>query len=81
MNNEESNASAVTESKKSTSWDWLWPTLAAAIIVKLFGIAGGIVTFAVYYWLKPKIGTWSAVAVAGVIGVVAAIGLMAVLRA
>lgn len=38
-----------------------------------YGMAGRI-------RLKPKLGTWGAVAASGVIGVVVAIGLMAVIR-
>jgi hypothetical protein len=69
-------APAATPEKKSGSWDWLWPSIVAVIIVKLFGLVGGLVTFGCYYWLKPKLGTWGAVAVSGVIGVVVAIGLV-----
>lgn len=65
---------------KSSSWDWILPSIAAVIIVKLFGLVGGLVTFGCYYWLKPKMGTWGAVALSGVIGVVVAIGLMAMIR-
>src|SRR3546814_8716101 len=50
-------APATTE-KKSGSWDWLWPSILAVIIVKLFGLVGGLVAFGSYYWLKPKLGTW-----------------------
>jgi len=71
---------AVTPEKKSGSWDLLWPTIVAVIIVKVFGLVGGLVTFGCYYWLKPKLGTWGAVAVSGVIGVVVAIGLLAMIR-
>jgi hypothetical protein len=46
----------------------------------VFGLVGGLVTFGCYYWLKPKLGTWGAVAASGVIGVVVAIGLMAMIR-
>jgi cell division protein FtsW (lipid II flippase) len=49
------------------------------IIVKLFGLVGGLVTFGCYYWLKPKLGNWGAVAASGVIGTVVAIGLMAMI--
>jgi hypothetical protein len=73
-------APATTPEKKSGSWDWLWPSILAVIIVKVFGLVGGLVTFGCYYWLKPKLGTWGAVAASGVIGVVVAIGLMAVIR-
>jgi hypothetical protein len=66
--------------KKSRSWDWLWPTILAVVIVKVFGLVGGLVSFGCYYWLKPKLGTWGAVAAAGGIGVVVAIGLMTVIR-
>jgi len=52
----------------------------AVIIVKLFGLVGGLVTFGCYYWLKPKLGTWGAVAVSSVIGGVVAIGLLAMIR-
>lgn len=81
MSNQESNARVAIEPKKSSSWDWLWPSIAAVIIVKLFGVVGGLVTFGMYYWLKPKFGTWGAVAVAGIVGVVAALALGAMLRA
>ena len=81
MSNEESSAPAVSEAKKSNSWDWLWPAIAAVVIVRLFGVVGGLVTFGAYYLLKPKLGTWGAVALAGVIGVVAAIALGVMLRA
>ena len=39
-----------------------------------------LVTLGCYYWLKPKLGTWGAVAASGVIGTVAAIGLLAMIR-
>ena len=80
MSNEESSAPAAIEPKKSSSWDWLWPSIAGVIIVKLFGLVGCLVTFGMYYWLKPKLGTWGAVAVAGIVGVVAALALGAMLR-
>ena len=80
MSNEESRAPAGIESKKSSSWDWLWPSIAAVIIVKLFGLVGGLVTFGMYFWLNPKLGTWGAVAAAGIVGVVAALALGAMLR-
>ena len=66
--------------KKSGSWHWLWPGIVAGIIVKVFGLVGGLVTFGCYYWLKPKLGTWGAVAASGVIGVVVAINLLAIIR-
>jgi len=71
---------ASTPEKKSGSWDWLWPSILAVIIVRLFGLVGGLVAFGSYYWLKPKLGTWGAVAASGVIGVVVAIGLLATIR-
>lgn len=52
------SAPASTPEKKSGSWDWLWPSILAVIIVKLFGLVGGLVAFGSYYWLKPKLGTW-----------------------
>ena len=73
-------APAATPEKKSGSWDWLWPSIVAVIIVKLFGLVGGLVTLGCYYWLKPKLGTWGAVAASRVIGAVAAIGLLAMIR-
>lgn len=71
---------AAAPEKKSGSWDWLWPSIVAVIIVKLFGLVGGLVTFGCYYWFKPKLGTWGAVAAAGVVGVVVAVGLSAMIR-
>ena len=81
MINEESGAPGVYEPKTSTAWEWLWPTVAAVVIVKFFGLVGGLVTFGVHYWLKPKLGTWVAVGVACVAGVVAAIAFAAMVRA
>lgn len=66
--------------QKSGSFDWLLPTIAAVVIVKLFGIAGGLVSFGCYYWLAPKLGKWGAVAIAAVAGAVAAVALMALIR-
>ena len=76
----QSTSVSTASSKKSGSWDWLWPSIVAVIIVKLFGLVGGLVTFGCYYWLKPKLGTWGAVAASGVIGTVAALGLSAMIR-
>lgn len=73
-------APAPAPTNKSGSWDLIWTTLVALIIVKLFGLVGGLVTFGCYFWLKPKLGTWGAVAAAGAIGAVAALGLLAVIR-
>lgn len=81
MSNEESSAAAVTEPKKSSSWDWLLPSIAAVVIVKLFGVLGGLIAVGVYYLLMPKLETCGAVTVAGVTGVIAASVLGAVLRA
>lgn len=75
-----STVSTTTTEKKSGSWDWIWPSILAVIIVKLFGLVGGLVTFGSYYMLKPKIGTWGAVAASGVIGTVVAVGLLAMTR-
>ena len=58
--------------KKAGSWDCLWPAIVAAILVKLFGLAGGRVTFGCCCWLKPKFGTCGAVDASGVIGAVVA---------
>ena len=73
-------APAAKPEKKSNSWDWLWPSIVAVIIVKVFGLVGGLVTFGCYYWLKPKLGKLGAVAASGTIGVVVAIGLLAIIR-
>lgn len=57
--NTASAVSTTTSEKKSGSWDWIWPSILAVIIVKLFGLVGGLVTLGSYYYmLKPKIGTW-----------------------
>jgi hypothetical protein len=73
-------APMTTPTKKSSAWDWLWPSLVAIIIFKVFGVVGGLVSFGCYYGLKPRLGTWGAVAASGVIGMVVAIGLLAVIR-
>ena len=74
------SAPASTPERKSGSWDWRWPTILAVIIVRLFGLVGGLVSFGSYYWLKPKLGTWGAVAASGAIGIVVAISLLAMIR-
>ena len=81
MSNEQSDTPVVNETKKSSSWDWIWPTIVAVVIVKLFGLVGGLVTIGGYYWLKPKLGTLGAVVESGVVGVVGAIGVSAKIRA
>lgn len=79
MSNEEITTQTKNSTKKSGSWDWIWPSIVGVIIVKLFGLVGGLVTIGAYYWLKPKFGTWGAVAISGVFGVIAVIGLSAML--
>ena len=37
-------ATAATPEKKSGSWDWLLPSIVAVIIVKVFGLVGGLVS-------------------------------------
>ena len=81
MSNEQSDTPAIAETKKPSSWDWIWPTLVAVVIVKAFWLVGGLVTIGGYYWLKPKLGTWDAVAASGVLGIVVAIGFWAKIRA
>lgn len=81
MSNEEPNTPVVDAPKKFSSWDWIWPSIMAAIIFKLFGLVGGLVTLGAYYWLKPKFGTWGAVAASGVLGAVVAMSFLAMLRA
>ena len=80
MSNEEITSQSATPSARSGRWDWLWPSIAAVVIMKIFGVAGGLVTFGVFYWMKPKVGTWGAVAIAAVAGIVSAIVLMAAIR-
>lgn len=74
------NQEVTSEKSKSGTWDWIWPSLLGVIIVKIFGLVGGLVTLGSYFWLKLKIGTWPAVAASGVIGVLVAIGLAAIMR-
>jgi hypothetical protein len=56
------------------------PVIMAVLIMKLFGVAGGLVTFGVYYGLKPKTGSAIAAAVATVVGVGTALVLVVMLR-
>lgn len=65
---------------KSSRWDWIWPTFAGVVAAKLFGFVGCLVIFGAYYWLKPKLGAWGAVAVSSVLGVCVAVGLAALLE-
>ena len=80
MTYEAPNAPAVNPPKKSNYWDWIWPSIVTVIILKLFGVLGGLVTIGAYYWLRPKLGTWGAVAASGVLGAVVGIGFMAMIR-
>jgi len=81
MSGEELDTQASSTIKKSNSWDWIWPSIVGVIIVKLFGLVGGLVTIGSYFWLKPRLGTWGAVAGSGVLGVVVGVGLSVLLRA
>lgn len=69
-----------TSEQKSSSWDWIWPTIAAVVIVKLFGLVGGLATIGSYFWLKPKLGTWGAVGASALIGIVVAVGILSMIR-
>lgn len=80
MSNEEPPTTHNNPTTKSSFWDWIWPTIAGVIITKLFGIAGALVIFGAYYWLKPKLGIWRAVAASSMAGVVFAVGLAAMLE-
>lgn len=79
MSNEEITTATNNSTKQFGSWDWIWLSIVGIIIVKLFGLVGGLLTIGVFFWLKPKIGTWGAVAISGVFGVVAVLGLSAML--
>lgn len=79
MSNEEITTQTNNSTKKSGSWDWIWPSIVGAIIVKLFGVVVGLITIGAYYWLKPKVRTWGAFAISGVFCVVVTIGLSAML--
>jgi hypothetical protein len=68
------------EKVKSNWWDWILPTIIVVLIVKFFGIIGGLVTYGCFYWLKPKLGMWGAVAVSGVIGFVVAVVFLALVQ-
>lgn len=73
------NEGALPE-KKAGSWEWLWHLILIAVIVKFFGVVGGLVAFGAYHVLKPKLGTWGAIAASGFIGVVVAMGFVAMIR-
>lgn len=79
MSNEEIPTPASSKAKRSSWSDWIWPSIVGALIVKLFGFAGGLVTIGAYYWLKPKFGTWGATTASGVLGVVVSVGLTLIL--
>lgn len=81
MSNEELDTQASSTIIKHNSWDWIWPSIVGVIIVKLFGLVGGLVTIGTYFWLKPKLGVWAAVAASGALGIVVAVGLTVMLRA
>lgn len=66
---------------KPGSWDWLWPCILAGIIFKLFGVVGGLISFGCFYWLRPMLGTWGALAASGALGVAVSVGLSAMLLA
>ena len=66
MNNEKPTSSTAI-AKKSKSWHWVWLSIVGAIIARLFGLVGALVFIGAYCWLKPKMGTWVAIAAAGVL--------------
>jgi hypothetical protein len=80
MSNEQPGNPVTIESKKTRSWDWLWPTIVAAVIIKTFGLVGGLASILSYYGLKSKLGHWGAVAASGVLGIAVALGLAAIIR-
>lgn len=68
---------ASKEAKTSGAWDWLLPSLSGLVIARLFGLVGGLAAVGVYFWLKPKLGRWTAIGAAALIGVVIAAGFAA----
>jgi hypothetical protein len=85
MNEEKSNIvqqQANTQAKpaKVSNWSWVLPAAIGYFMVKFFGLVGGLISVGSYFLLKPKIGMWGAIAAAGVIGIVAALGLAAIIR-
>ncbi|NGP53580.1 hypothetical protein [Thioalkalivibrio sp. XN8] len=76
----EAQTQAPGEESTTSSWAWIWPTLLVVIIVRLFGVVGGLVALGCYYALQPKLGTFGAVVISGVAGMGAAIGILAMIR-
>lgn len=66
---------AATPEKKSGSWVWFWTVVVTTIVIKFFGAVPGVVAIGSYFWLKPKLGTWGALATSALIGVAVAFGL------
>jgi hypothetical protein len=60
-----------SESTKETSGGWIWPSITSYFIFRYVGIVGGIVVLVSYYLIKPKLGTWGAVAVSTILAIVA----------
>jgi hypothetical protein len=64
--------------KKSSTWGWLWmliQVILGVILVKAIGLVGALTAIGCYNWLKPKLGTWGAIAASCVISTLVAIGL------
>lgn len=73
----EADTAAAMPEKPASSWDWVLPAIVGFVLVKLSGLLGILICFAAYYFLKPKIGKWGAVAASAGIVVVAGLGLAA----
>jgi hypothetical protein len=73
----ESNTAASVPEKPASSWDWVLPAIVGFVLVKLSGLLGVLICFGAYYFLKPKIGKWGAIAASAGIVVVAGLGLAA----
>lgn len=76
----EAQTPALSEESTTSSWAWIWPTILVVIIVRLFGVVGGLVALGCYYALQPKLGTLGALVVSGAVGMGAAIGILAMIR-
>lgn len=74
---DQSGTKATGPEKPNSSWDWLLPTIVGFVLVKLSGLLGVLICFGAYYFLKPKIGTWGAIAASAGIVVITGMAITA----
>ncbi|QQD21008.1 hypothetical protein [Venatoribacter cucullus] len=64
---------------RTTQWGWMLGAFVAGLLGKAVHISGGVVTFAVFYFLQSRVGPVNAIVSGAIAGVASGLGIAALL--